>query len=625
MLYECQAIPIAMYKMARKPVPQHVEVPPLAQGIMIENIKLPIIDYESPPLPITPQYRSFPRPHNYSSSGAFFELRKMSNGQIKTRTSELADFLKSSKPEDFGSPAVAGSVDDLSLSGSSNQRKRRLLRSLKPRDGTEKNRTQSPLPFLPPHVTPKLTSKGSHYLQIQVDYGNISNQAGQPFSEITANTVPRPALDINNNSDKGITKCDVAGATQLAQPHICMSPPPWSPPESKPSTVDGVNSCQTFLWADTEPPNTQRRTPVLPALRVGFCGPQAEIPQIQHQVPRTLHTPTREIEIGNRISLGSIDACSYYSSSAPQGSPKGSHAQTSSQGVSIHPPAKNGHMAQSDHSQLRKLPKPGPPPSRALPSLPEIHDISTLSGRSDFFHQVALCSVSPLPPSPIEKDEVHVNDRKRREDRVKARKAKDMKLLQQRKLQDAIRLLDADAETDGRACYIPPAVSPVSPIFATGLPTKRRNSQTAPVNDTNSATSTGGTPEPHKSNHLQLLTHDAPTPPRSSSPLLHPTMSVRSGAKFSQVGPQAIPEENLRGLLEEAIAKQLELEDRIESMEHKHMILEQALITVLQRTSPHRSESNSIENLLADFRITHPCRGWSEAFPLERDLSQIGH
>ncbi|KAF8453003.1 hypothetical protein BGX38DRAFT_1180284 [Terfezia claveryi] len=372
-----------------------------------------------------------------------------------------------------------------------------------------------------------------------------------------------------------------------------MLPPPWSPPESKPSTVDGVNTYHTFLR--TESTNTKRRTPVLPALKTDFGGPQARVPQIQYHIPRTLYTPTRE------AGIGSVDAGSY-SSSALQGSPKGSHGPTTSQGVSIRQSSTIDRMApQSDHSQLRMLSKPGPPPSRALPSLPE---------RPFFPHQVALCSVSPLPPSPIEKDEAHDNVRKRREDQVKVRKAKDMKLLQQRKLQEAIRLLDADAESKGKACHGLPTVSPVSPvspISTTGLPTKRRNSQTPRVNDTNSATATSSTPEPLKSNNLQLLAHDSPTPPRSPSSLLHPTMSVRSGAKSSQASPQTVPVENLRGLLEEAMTRQMELEDRIESMEHKYIVLEQALITVLQRTSPHRSESNSIENLLAGFRITRSC------------------
>ncbi|KAF8428346.1 hypothetical protein EV426DRAFT_338335 [Tirmania nivea] len=607
------AIPITTYKMARKPVPQHVEAASSAQGIMIEDIKLPTIDYETSSRPITPQYKGFRGPHNYSPSDTFFELQKMSNGQIKTGTSELADFLRSSKPGDFGSPAATGFVGDLPLSGSSHQKKRRFLRSLAPRDGAVKNRTQSPLPFRPPHVTPKLTSKGSHYLQIQVDYGNISNQAGQPFSQITASAVPRPALGTINISEKEVTKRDT-GTTQLNQLHMSMSPPPWSPPESKPSTVDGVNAYQTFLRTTTKPTSSQRRTPVLPELKTDFGRPQARAPQIQHQIPRTLHTTIREIEIG------SVDTGSYYSSSAPQGSPRGNHARTTSQGITIRPFTANDHVApQSDHTQLRKLLKSGPPPSRALPSLPEIHDISTLSGCSALPHQVALCSLSPVPPSPIEKVEAHVNNRKRREDRVKARKAKDMKLLQQRKLQAAIKLLDVGSETKERACQVLPTVSPVSPIFATEPPTKRRSSQMLPVNDTNFATATGNIPELHKSNSLQLPTYDSPTAPYSPSPLRHPAMSVRSSAKSSQANPQAIHEKNLRGLLEEAMARQMELEDRIELMEHKHMVLEQALITVLQRTSPHRSESNSIENLLADFRITHPC------LPLERDLSQTYH
>jgi len=583
---------------------------------MIKDTKFPIIDYQTS---ITPQYRNFPGPHNYSSLDTLFELRKMSNGRIKTGTSELADFLKSSKPEDFGSPTVTGSVDDLSLSGSSHQKKHRFLRSLTPHGGAEKSRTQSPLP---PHVTPKLTSKGSHYLQIQVDYGNIGHQTRQPFSEITTNAVSHPTLStFNSNPGKGITQSDVAGITQLTQSHMSLSPPPWSPLELKLSAVDGMGAYQNPLRTDTEPTKTQRRTPVLPALKTDFGRPQARIPQIQHHIPRTLHTPTREIERGDQTSLGSVDTGS---SPAPQGSPKGSNHSHAPPKIPIHPSGTNDHMApQFDHTQLREILKPGPPPSRALPALPEIHDSSTLSGRSAHPHQVALRSGPLLPPSPIEKYETHFNDCNRREDRVNGRKAKDMKFVQQRKLQEVIRLLDTDAEAKGRTCHALPTESPVSPVSATGLPAKMRGPQTPPVSDPNSTTTTGSTSGPHRSNRLQLFIHDAPTLPCSPGPLLHPTVSVRNGVKSSQANLQAIPEENLRGLLEEAMARQTELEDRIESMEHKHMALEQALITLLQRTSPHRNESNSIEDLLADFHISHPCRGQSGGFPLERGPSQM--
>lgn len=620
---------IPMYKMARKPVPQHVDAVP--QAILIEDIKLPIIDYENPSPPIAPQYRSLPTPHSHNSSDTFYHPRKMSNGQVKTGTSELADFLKSSKPEDFGSPAVTGSTDDLSLSGSSHHKKRRFLRSSTPRDGSGKSQTHTPPPFRPPHVTPKLTSKGSHYLQIQVDYGNMGSEPGQSLKKTTDNSVSHPISDpANNSSGKTTTKGGIAASTQSRQPHMGVSPPPWSPPLSRPSAVDGAFEYQNFVRMYTQQTHTQqRRTPVLPALKTDFGTPQGKIPQIERHIPRTLHTTTREIEIQNRTSLGSVDAGSFYNSLGPQESPKGSsdgHARTSPEGLSSHSsrrseantPTGENTAPQFEHIQLRKIPKPGPPPSRALPSLPEIHDISTLSGRSGF----------PILTFPDKKGDLHATDRKRREDWVKARKTKDLKQMQQRKLEEAIRLLDSDPESKERACHVPPTVSPVSPISTTGLETKRGSSQTPSVNDANATINTiltRNTPEPHPSNRFQLLTHDAPTPPRSPSPLLHPTMSVRSVSKSSQAQRHTLSAENLRGLLEQSLARQTELEDRLESMEHKYMILEQALITVLQRTSPHRSESNSIENLLADFRITHPCRGWSEAFPLERDLSQIEH
>jgi len=131
--------------------------------------------------------------------------------------------------------------------------------------------------------------------------------------------------------------------------------------------------------------------------------------------------------------------------------------------------------------------------------------------------------------------------------------------------------------------------------------------------------------EPPKCQYLQLCAHDAPTPPRSPSPSLQ-QHSTRDQVLSQARGSSHVAVEDSNSwklLLEESTAKQAELVCRLDVMEHKYMILEQALITVLQRTSPHRSESTSIENLLADFRIAYPCRGWSEAFPLERDLNQV--
>lgn len=634
-----------MYKMARKPVPQHVGPTSSAQGITIEDIKYPIVDYQTPSLPTTPLYRSFPERQKHNSSDTFCHMN-MDNGRIKTGTSELADFLKSSKPEDFRNPVVLGSVDDLSLNTSGNHKKRRFLRSSTARDAIERVRTQSPLPFRPPHVTPKTTSKGSPYLQIQVDYKDNGKQKGQPLREITDNTtaVSNPN-SVNLYQSNEVPKVGTAGATAARQFLMNGSPPPWSPPEPKSSATASMDTYQNFLRTYIEPAHKNpRRMPVLPALRTDFGGPQVKIPQIQHLVPRTLHTPTKEIEILDRTSLVSIDAGSYYGSSTHRQSPKGSvgHARVNSQehliGSSVRLDAStttsDSQTAHQEQLQMRKLLKPGPPPSRALPSLPELHDISTLSGRCTIPPQVAPRPESPMPPSPLEKDEQFMSDRKRREDHVKARKARDMKGMQQRKLQEAIKLLGDDAKVEIRekGTHGSPNASPVSAaskrLAAKRQNSQTRNSQTPTVNQVDAAMNisvNAASAEPHQNNVLQIITHDAPTPPRSPSPLLNPTPGDRSGRISAQVSRRLIPAEALRSLLEESLIRQSELEDRLESMEHKYMILEQALITVLQRTSPHRSESNSIENLLADFRITHPCRGWSEAFPLERDLSQAEH
>jgi len=196
-----------------------------------------------------------------------------------------------------------------------------------------------------------------------------------------------------------------------------------------------------------------------------------------------------------------------------------------------------------------------------------------------------------------------------------------MKAMQQRKLQEAIRLLDADAEANGQPTLPLKKASPVSPVSLE----EKRSSQILEVNEPYALSNTNiaaDTPESQQISHVQLCTHDAPTPPRSPSPL-----RTKSKVKSPTSGSRQMAAVDAKAWrqLQESITRQSELEDRLEMMEHKYMILEQALITVLQRTSPHKTESSSIENLLADFCLTHPCRGWSEAFPLERDLIQTEH
>ena len=534
----------------------------------------------------------------------------MSNGRLMTGTSELAEFLKSSRPEDFSGSAahgVMGSLDDLTLSNPAQLRKRRFMRASGARDihWSERHQIQQPGRFRPPHVTPKTTSKGSPYLQIQVEYPShspIGNPKGIAEREAGVPTTGVPSIytDQGQSAIVGIN-------TKSEQPSLLPSP---GPQESAAAANESMNACQNFGRAYPEPrPKPQRQLPILPPLITDFHSPPSKPPQAREHVHRSLQAPTKEIESLDRTPPRSIDPGPCTTLAAQHEPPKdnaNSNSRIYSQGRSL--PQQVRPHAQVDSLQLRKLGRPGPPPNRELPSLPETCDPSASLGYQIVPFQIAGLSTTH---SPTEKDTQIPVEQRGRQERVRSRKTRDKEAVQQRKLQEAIRMLDADVEAKERASLSSRAIhlgSPVTPeeVMKPGISDTQASSSIQIIVEHIS--------DPPKCQHLQLCAHDAPTPPRSPSPLLQQNTEdqalnlARDSPRVATIGSN-----NWKLLLDESIAKQAELTNRLELMEHKYMILEQALITVLQRTSPHKSESTSIENLLADFRIAHPCRGWSEA------------
>ena len=623
-------------------MPYHAHAAPPVRAVLVDDIRIPFPNPHLPsftPLtspPLTPRLKAF---YNTNSTDDLYYSypRKMSNGRLMTGTSELAEFLKSSKPEDFSGGAahgVMGSLDDLTLSNPAQARKRRFLRTSGARDNhwSERHQIQPPVRFRPPHVTPKTTSKGSPYLQIQVEYpsnfsnGNQNEKFIPPIGIVeTEASVPTTGVPNIYHNIQGNT----VGSTKSGRSSLLSSS--TSPQELGPPAKEGVDGCQSVgrAYPESKPepkPKPQRQLPILPPIITNF--PSATKPvqvQVRERVHnRALHTPTKEIEPLDRTPPRSTDQGLYPTSTGQYESPNGntnSHSRTYSQGKPLPQarphaliPLDQNKIAHADSIQLRKLGKPGPPPNRELPSLPETCDPSASLAYQTVPFQPTQHSTTH---SPIEKDSQILTEYRGRQERVRSRKARDKEAVQQRKLQEAIKLLDADVEAKERASNSPKTID-------LGCPVAPKELVKQDISSTQASSSiqiiVEHMPEPPKYQHLQLRAHDAPTPPRSPSPLL------RGGRASSQArnSPRAavVDSNNCKLLLEESITRQTELMERLEVMEHKYMVLEQALITVLQRTSPHRSENTSIESLLADFRVAYPCRGWSDAFSLERDLNQ---
>ncbi|KAF3203921.1 hypothetical protein TWF191_002527 [Orbilia oligospora] len=345
----------------------------------------------------------------FSSDRELQELVNRRDMRISS-THDLAEFLRSSRPEDYSRPAKAS--DDLAIDSGHRKMSFKFLKSAS-RDllSQRKNSVSLPIPStiaLPEKVRPEKTSKGNSYLAIQVDYtpGRDSESAiASPWtpssSEYSGREGVRKATSADFSSDRSNYRN--SSVSQAWKDHDSAFG----------AGYDRINSTDTRAmtrWMRNSSGSD------LSSCQVGLVVSPLTAPQ-----PQTSYS----------IKVPKQRASSTYSyTSIPPDYSKPCQTSKFSTIPKLYPDSSPVQRRYSSDSTLRG---PGPPPTRGLPSLPEGHDDAVnlaikiraaAATRSSIGSQLSLASdVGSLKnrrPATLSRA------RSEREISVKARKLKDL-------------------------------------------------------------------------------------------------------------------------------------------------------------------------------------------------------
>lgn len=639
-----------MYKMARKPVPQYVGGSSSTNN-MFDDLHIPSVMKSNYHIISTPT-ESFHNPSTQSTDELPISHTTMAikRPRANTGTRDLAEFLKSSRPEDYGRAATSSSLDDLSVSNPTPRKGLRFLRSSLSKEHNNQNtitRVISPGPVHVPHVVPKTTSKGKAYMQIQVDYGQAEsietgNEGSIAMHSEASNSNYRNSLPNLVSENRHLNEESPNANSQ------------WNAaPENNAFVVEPMDSYQQFYQlqsVEKQATPTRNRLQAGPTLSLKTA-PQDIAGQPRRRQGATLQTPTSTFrplhspvdgapKTPDRSSVVSIDLSTYYTTPVNTQAPPLNayyHVRSKSQDNSIRSdntpddtsidglsdaPVKHSVHIQGPQSgvyyhQTRKLPKPGPPPNRGLPSLPESYDERMGLARIAIPQQPAVRrSESPVSVSPTEENVT----RKTRQERVRARKARDMGQMQKTratndvKLQEAIRGLDDDVEKRERQ-------SQASSSYTTSTTTSSSSSGRRPsttkharrdsvdkVKKGNSSPTKVIMEAPTFTLHSEAETQ---TPPRSPSPRANMIIAgeSRRASQSNPIAPPPLPSSR-KNSYAAATTRETELETRLTNVERRNWVLEHALIAILQRVAgregPAQQGRDTLESLLAELDCEIP-------------------
>lgn len=524
-----------------------------------------------------------------------------------TATQDLADFLKTSSPDDF-KRYLSSSSEDLSTGAGSRGGSFRFLRS--PTHGNSPTRVNTVSPTTvtsSKNVVSKTTSKGKPYLQIHVDYGETYFDSHATSVSQQTSFSSETSSDYNRNS---MTTSLSTGAYSLPSPReSCsgersISPTlPRNAQESKVSLdVATMGRYQQFLDSETD-------------IKTGTTSDSVR------SVPRSYTSDIvtmgmaemREFQKRGRLRSPPRSPSGAYSSSV-MGSTKSSppRRRSRSEAAGVVRPRSQVISARSSmtsvvfedvtdiefeittssgaHVQRKKSrktpPMPGPPPNRSLPSLPENHsalrpDEAEERRPTPTRTRISRMSItSTTTTCQFDDAESIRSDRKTREERVKARKAKDMQRMRER-----------------------------SKI--------RQNSELGETYDSNRRRSTTGestfSDSTDRRSSLALTEHPASSfnslPNSPSDNKTHPRYAKRfdSGASENASTP---PTPTVTVSTHNVSAREIEMEARILAVERKNKMLEQALMAVIRSTVKGQTQrktelfkANDMEELLDELNL----------------------
>lgn len=568
------------------------------------------------------------------SETSFSDDLSLTPSTSRSATQDLAEFLKTSSPQDYKRTLGSSSSEDLTSIASSQKRSFRFLGSSALKNlPTRPSTTPVPTPLPNKNVVSKTTSRGKPYLQISVDYDE-----GYPQSHTTITARQQSIFSSDTSSDIYQRSSIVASTYTSADSGIgsrdsCTGErpritPPYPPQNAQDSMISldlaTMGRYQQFLDSgfNSKAPNDNLEVkPCTPSdivsagmaklrayqelQRLGSIKTPPLTPEFS-SIPRTsgdvvLNSPKsprrRSRPNSARLGQGRSQETSRRSSMASD--LFDDITDTEFEGTA-------GPGGQRKKSR-KAPPRPGPPPNRSLPSLPEGHDDprskSPRKGRETLnvrHSQVSFTSTIASNSSHFEDAQSIRSDRKSREERVKARKAKDLdrhlRLMKEKK--DNVKSTnDCESVASGNPGS---SVCPPSPANSDS----RRMGQSSDGSRGNSSTAVALSEHPVSS--INSL-------PRSSGNGNAPTLRIRSS---DPTAPQG--NENLQSPASPALstlapccsAREMELEARMLAVERKNKMLEQALMAVIRSAvrgqAQRRSEllkANVLEELLDEMDL----------------------
>jgi len=520
---------------------------------------------------------------------------------MATDTQELAEFLRTSSPQDFGKFLKKSPSDDQLFSLGSKTRK--SFSFLRPSASKPKLKPQ----VLPSAVLAKKTSWGKPYLQIQINYDGIHPQ-----------TEPRTTLPGGNRASTGGMSdftADFGFDESLMASSTIVSPPPSTMDDRERPTLNHARwtSTTSAKTLDSETadiyrkylnsqncnadfdlhPNREATHAPAPTEAVGGSDDRLSPTAYQktpssEAVPRRrsdshcyLSSPQNRAPIKVRKRSSSLRRTSRGSSRSSVYSTAGDELLDADGNV-IQPYRK---------ASKRAPPRPGPPPARGLPALPESRGsiVNSTAPRSFVSTTVSLQGSSIYNHRlPGEDFDQHQQESMTREQKVRAKKARDMRQVKLRRQlavdQESVYTLGSDRTST------PPQEKPQS------LPTSSPKNKSAPSKPSvpleNSQSLKGWVarmPSPGS----------PPKPPRKSSP---PSTPASNQSKPLPPPPSATGSSKTEE----------EMQLRIEAVERKNRMLEKALIAVIRGTvgndqrQTELQRANSLEEILRQLRMVDP-------------------
>ncbi|EPS36925.1 hypothetical protein H072_9488 [Dactylellina haptotyla CBS 200.50] len=392
----------------------------------------------------------------FSSDRDLQELVNRRDMRISS-THDLAEFLRSSRPEDYTRSAKTS--DDLALEGSHKKISFKFLKTAS-KDFLSPRKTMIPVPVpstvaLPEKVRSKKTSKGNSYLAIQVDYtpgrsetfvpsiwtpspsddGNrhsITNTTSVEFSSDRSNyrnslvsqtwkeqdSTFQPEYDsFTTSGTRGMSRwLRSSSGSEISSSRVALVPSsaPFSPIKSEHLGLTSFSNKYAHVQGAENALNT------ISALTKNSSSPStAQRRYSSDSTPRATPFPCRNTRFCSSIQQNSI----YIPLSSPISSTLESESPNS-----IKSQSKDPYMCLPNRPAL-----PGPPPSRELPSLPEGHgDAINLASkiraaaaaRSSIGSQMSLAS--DIGSLKSRRAGVPSRARSEREISVKARRLKDL-------------------------------------------------------------------------------------------------------------------------------------------------------------------------------------------------------